>query len=251
MSVQLQQILEIDCKIERLDVNNVIGRIDVANEDLADSFETDVVYILDECLKVLKPRGVYKLFNPAICTLPPNYSEPAIKLVGTMMVFKGKEFYDRMRRAKHTALLASVIGSQEEQDFLREKLCYTPLQTKILEACFEAISERVGDMVNADIIQRALDEGLYTDDRLMPGESDFPLETRSDIVFYIQSEKRLGQSLDESLELHPLHSIVGVVGMYDKSHKGRRRACGRCKYREFCSIRAIGMNCHGSKGTFK
>ena len=44
---------------------------------------------------------------------------------------------------------------------------------------------------------------------------------------------------------------VGVIGLYDPSHKGRKRACGRCKYRSYCSIRAIGMTCHGGKGSFK
>jgi len=251
MSVQLQQIKEIDCKIAQLDTERVLQRIAHHSIDEVDYLETDVAYILDECLNALKPRGVYKLFNPAICTLPPNYTEPAIKLVGTMMVFKGKEFYNRMKKAQHTALFASTIGSQEEQDALRQRLCYTPLQEDILTACFKEIGERAADMVNAIIIQQALDEGLYTDDRLMPGESDFPLETRSDIVFYVQAEKRLGQSLDKAHALKPDHSIVGVVGLYDKSRKGRRRACGRCKYREFCSIRSIGMNCHGNKGSFK
>ena len=76
---------------------------------------------------------------------------------------------------------------------------------------------------------------------------DFPLDTRSQFVFYTQSEKRLGLKLGKDGVFEPRYSTVGVIGLYDPSHKGRKRACGRCKYRSYCSIRAIGMTCHGGK----
>lgn len=251
MSVQLQQIIEVDCKIDRLDRETVLAALDLEGVDHNGSLDEHIDFMIDECLEALKPRGAYKLFNPAICTLPPDYVEPAIKLVGTMMIFKGKDLYDKMRRAKHCALMAATLGPKPDQDALREKLCYTELDERIYTACCTAIIERAGDMVNNDIISKAIDGGLYTDDRFSPGEGDFPIETRSQIIFYTQAEKRLGLKLGENNTLDPEHSITAVVGMYDKTQKGRRRACGRCKYREFCSIRAIGMNCHGSKGEFR
>lgn len=251
MSVQMQQIVEVDCKFDQLDRDLVMDRLDLTGVEHDELLDEHIDFMIDECLKALKPRGSYKLFNPAICTLPPDYVEPAIKLVGTMMIFKGKDLYEKMRRAKHCALMAATLGPKPEQDALHDKLCYTELDERIFNACCSAIIERAGDMVNNDIITKAIDEGLYTDDRFSPGEGDFPLETRSQIIFYTQAEKRLGLVLGENNTLVPKQSITAVVGMYDKTQKGRRRACGRCKYREFCSIRAIGMNCHGSKGTFK
>ncbi len=111
--------------------------------------------------------------------------------------------------------------------------------------------ESAADHVNAAIVAAAMEEGLYTDDRLSPGMGDFPLDTRSQFVFYTQSEKRLGLKLGKDGVFEPRYSTVGVIGLYDPSHKGRKRACGRCKYRSYCSIRAIGMTCHGGKGSFK
>ncbi|MEG0324239.1 MAG: phage tail protein, partial [Raoultibacter sp.] len=241
MSVQLQQIIEVDCKIEQLDRTSVTELLDLTGVDHDDLLDEHIDFVIDECLQALKPRGAYKLFNPAICTLPPDYMQPAIKLVGTMMIFKGKDLYEKMRRAKHCALMAATLGPKPEQDALRERLCYTELDERIFNACCKVIIERAGDMVNSDIITRAIDNGLYTDDRFSPGEGDFPIETRSQIIFYTQAEKRLGLILGANSALVPEHSITSVVGMYDKTQKGRRRACGRCKYREFCSIRAIGM----------
>ena len=200
------------------------------------------------CLAAYEPRGAYKVFNPAICTLPPKYTEPAIKLVGTMMVLHGQSVYEKLRRATHCALLAVTIGPENPAALPENP---DELDRALACACALALVESTADHVNADIVKTALEEELYTDDRLLPGEGDFPADSRTQIEFYTQSEQRLGLKINDEGDYEPVYSTMGVVGMYDPSQKGRRRACGRCKYRSFCSIRAIGMTCHGSKGSFK
>lgn len=252
MSVQTHQIIEVDCSIDHLDSDVILPLIqhkEDYGEDEA-TLRTHIAFIRDECLAILKPRGVYKLFNPALCTLPPSYTEPGIKLVGTMAVLRGQSVYERMRKAKHCVLMGAALGSKADMEALHARLCCTKQDEMVLDACLRALIERTADMTNAAIVKDALDRELYTDDRLSPGEENFPLNANDQIMFYVQAEKRLGILLNEDGSLEPRWSVLGVVGMYDKSHKGRRRACGRCKYREFCSIRAIGMNCHGKKGTF-
>ncbi|MCL1798514.1 MAG: phage tail protein [Eggerthellaceae bacterium] len=252
--VQQHPIIEVDCTLDHLEYGDVLAALGGTDEQGGQGGaerEAHVAYLADECVKVLKPRGAYKIFNPAICTLPPAYTEPAIKLVGTMMVLKGQAIYERMRRATHCTLLAVTLGSQAEQEALCQRLCYTEADKAILDACLAAMIERAADRVMADIIRMALEKGLYTDERLSPGDADFPLEVRDGISFYLQAEKRLGLGLGPGHEPQPSYAAFSAVGMYDKSHAGRRRGCGRCKYRDFCSIRAIGMNCHGGKGSFK
>lgn len=203
---------------------------------------------IEACLAAYRPRGVYKVFNPVTCTLPPEYTEPAIKIIGTMMMLKGQTIYERLRKAQHCALMAVTLGP-ENPAALPEAA--DALDRQIADACAFALVERAADNVNAVIVNAALEENLYTDDRLSPGEGDFPLETRSQIVFYAQTEKLLDLHLDSEGMFSPRYSMVGIVGMFDPTQKNRKRACGRCKYRSFCSIRAVGMNCHGSKGSFK
>lgn len=282
MAVQMRQIIEVPCAIDSLPRLEVLRRL--APEHLKElgvdpaavaAFADPVVEGIDDgaveaepvaefplegvaarrvdaaiaaCLAAYEPRGAFKVFNPAICTLPPKYTEPAIKLVGTMMIFRGQDVYERLRRATHCALIAATIGP-ENPAALPENA--DELDRALARACALTLVEAAADRVNADIVRTALDEELYTDDRLCPGEGDFPTDMRSQFVFYTQSEQRLGMKLDADGAFDPPFSTVGVVGMYDPSQKSRRRACGRCKYRSFCSIRAIGMTCHGRKGTFK
>ena len=111
--MQVHVIHEIDCSVERIDPAVVEAFLDTELSDdpmLADS----ICAMADAMSAELHPRGVYKLFNPAICTLPPKYTEPAIKLVGTLAVLYGSAAYERMSEAEHTAMVVSTVGTDEE-----------------------------------------------------------------------------------------------------------------------------------------
>lgn len=258
MTGAVRQIIEVPCTVGALERTEVLAQLPpeaarALGADAADGGALDaeagarIDAAVAACLAAYRPRGVYKLFNPAICTLPPEYVEPAIKLVGTMMMFHGQSVYERLRRAAHCALMAVTIGPDNPAAVPADA---DELDRALADACAKALVESAADRVNAAIVAAALDDGLYTDDRLSPGMGDFPLDTRSQFVFYTQSEKRLGLKLGKDGVFEPRYSTVGVIGLYDPSQKNRKRACGRCKYRSYCSIRAIGMTCHGTKGTF-
>ena len=223
MAVQLRQIIEVPCEIDALSHLDVLRQLDddalgalgidpselneapteeepvsgdpddVTDEPFEPELSEDAAHRIDRavaaCLAAYEPRGAYKVFNPAICTLPPKYVEPAIKLVGTMMVFHGQSSYEKLRRATHCALMAATIGPERPEALPANA---DDLDRAIARACALALVESTADHVNADIVKTALDEDLYTDDRLCPGVGDFPLESRSQFVFYTQSEQRRG-----------------------------------------------------------
>lgn len=266
MPAPLRPIIEVPCTVDAIPRFEVLRQLDApalralgldpdalsaAEPESAPELSDEAARRIDAasaaCLAAYEPRGAYKVFNPAICTLPPEYVEPAIKLVGTMMMFHGQSVYERLRRAAHCALMTVTIGPDNPEALPADA---DELDRALADACAKALVECAADHVNAAIVSAALEEDLYTDDRLSPGMGDFPLDTRSQFVFYTQSEKRLGLKLGADGAFSPRYSTVGVVGLYDPSQKNRKRACGRCKYRSYCSIRAIGMTCHGAKGTF-
>lgn len=266
MPAPLRPIIEVPCTVDAIPRFEVLRQLDApalralgldpdalsaAEPESAPELSDEAARRIDAasaaCLAAYEPRGAYKVFNPAICTLPPEYVEPAIKLVGTMMMFHGQSVYERLRRAAHCALMAVTIGPDNPEALPADA---DELDRALADACAKALVECAADHINAAIVSAALEEDLYTDDRLSPGMGDFPLDTRSQFVFYTQSEKRLGLKLGADGAFSPRYSTVGVVGLYDPSQKNRKRACGRCKYRSYCSIRAIGMTCHGAKGTF-
>ena len=142
--MQVHVIHEIDCSVERIDPAVVEAFLDAELSDdpmLADS----ICAMADAMSAELHPRGVYKLFNPAICTLPPKYTEPAIKLVGTLAVLYGSAAYDRMSEAEHTAMVVSTVGTDEEIGRLREHLVKSDMDALLFDACLEAMASLAAD----------------------------------------------------------------------------------------------------------
>ena len=207
--------------------------------------------ILSSCAAAADAKGAYKLYNPAICTLPPAYTEPAIKLVGTMMVLHGRTAYEKLDKAKHCALLAATLGLDESA--LKASIVHDRDDEIVVDACLDALLERCGNMMGNAISETAMSRELYTDDLLRFGDEGFPEGQLSDILFYTKAEDKLGLSIDssgETTKIAPPHSLVGMIALFDPS-KGKKRSCALCHYREFCNIRAIGLTCHGRKRTFK
>ncbi|MDO4290537.1 MAG: phage tail protein [Eggerthellaceae bacterium] len=251
MAVQTHQIVEVDCAVDSLDKQTVRAFIDENSAATDDALEERVEKIAAACCEALRPRGVYKLFNPATCTLPPSYTEPGIKLVGTMAVLRGKTIYDRMRRATHCVMMATSVGSPECVNALRARLCRDAVDEAVFEACLQAMGAWAERKTSDAVAREAHELGLHVDEALQAGEYDFPLESNTQLLFYTQATNRLGFACDKSGAIAASGANLGVMGMYDASQRNRKRACGRCRNRERCSIRAIGMNCHGRRGKFK
>ena len=194
--MQVHVIHEIDCSVERIDPAVVEAFLDAELSDdpmLADS----ICAMADAMSAELHPRGVYKLFNPAICTLPPKYTEPAIKLVGTLAVLYGSAAYERMSEAEHTAMVVSTVGTDEEIACLRERLVKSDMDALLFDACLEAMASLAADKLAEAVADDAHERGLHRGSTL---------ETQK-----------------------------------------KRRGCAYCHNVRTCTIRKIGMTCHGRR----
>jgi hypothetical protein len=238
--MQVHTIHEIDCAVDVIEPAVVEAFLDAELSDdpmLADS----IAALAAPLCAALRPRGVYKLFNPAICTLPPKYTEPAIKLVGTLAVLHGQDAYERMSEAEHTAMAVSTVGTDEEIASLRSELVHNDLDALLFDACLEALAS-LADAVAADAHER----GLHRGSTLECGTGDFPLAMNKTLSFFVQTEKRLGLTADEDGAPSDRWSTWGVIGLYNKTQK-KRRGCAYCHNVRTCTIRKIGMTCHGRR----
>ncbi|MEB1814228.1 phage tail protein [Adlercreutzia mucosicola] len=237
---------EVDCNVRTLPSEVVGAFLSEPLYDDAAILEEHVAFMADEVCSSLDPRGVYKLFNPSICTLPPKYVEPAIKLVGTLAVLHGQAVYERMSEAVHTAMVVSSLGSNEAIAALRERLVVTPEDAAVFQACLEALSATVADRLYEAVRADAHERGYHTDLTLETGAEDFPLAMNKTLVFFTEAEKRLGITAAEDGQVNTEWCTLGVVGLYDSTRK-KRRGCAYCHNLKTCTIRKVGMTCHGRR----
>lgn len=243
--MQVHTIHEIDCSVDDIAPEVVEAFLDAELSDdpmLADSIHR----MADALCENLRPRGVYKLFNPAICTLPPKYTEPAIKLVGTLAVLYGEAAYDRMSDAEHTAMVVSTLGTDEEVAALHDRIVESELDELLFTACLEAMASLAADKLAAAVADDAHERGLHRGSTLESGTEDFPLSMNKTLCFFTQSEKRIGLSSDDEGAVSNQWSTLGVIGLYNEAKK-KRRGCAYCHNVKTCTIRKIGMTCHGRR----
>lgn len=243
--MQVHTIHEIDCTVDKIDPAVVEAFLDAALCDdpmLSDS----ICAMADAMSAALHPRGVYKLFNPAICTLPPKYTEPAIKLVGTLAVLYGEDAYERMSEAEHTAMAVSTVGTDAEIAQLRDRLVHSDMESLLFDACLEAMTSLAADQLAAAIADDAHERGLHRGSTLECGTGDFPLSMNKTLSFFVQTEKRLDLTADEDGIPSDRWSTWGVIGLYNETQK-KRRGCAYCHNVRTCTIRKVGMTCHGRR----
>lgn len=190
--MQVHVIHEIDCSVERIDPAVVEAFLDAELSDdpmLADS----ICAMADAMSAELHPRGVYKLFNPAICTLPPKYTEPAIKLVGTL----GGALRQRRLRAHerggahgHGRLhRGHRRGDRSPSRAPREKRHGRPCSST---PAWRPWPPWPADKLAEAVADDAHERGLHRGSTLETGVEDFPLTMNTTLAFFTQTEKRLG-----------------------------------------------------------
>ncbi|QKF07842.1 hypothetical protein HLV38_06775 [Berryella wangjianweii] len=192
----------------------------------------------------MSPKGAYKQFNLAPCTLPPSYTEPAIKLVGTMSVLKGEAIYHKLSNAMHCVLMGVSLGCSLSQAKLVDTLVNTNEEQQLMPLVINKTVEQTANMLYAHIASHAREQGLRADYALDFDENAQELEpSLSDILFYLKAESTLGMAIKNSNLTSTSPGTIGIVGVYDDG-KAPLRSCRLCKFSHSCSIRAIGMTCH-------
>ena len=180
-----------------------------------------------------RPRHVCK-----VCEL--DFQGEEIFLCGTAVVLKGGTALKMLAQCHRAALLACTLGA-------RFDLALTAVQARdmaragILDACGSALVEQGGDEAEKELSARF--PGRYLTDRFSPGYGDLPLELQRDICAALDTPRRLGLHVTESLLLNPVKSVTAVIGLSDRPQMARIRGCAYCQMRERCTLRKGGKHC--------
>ena len=94
--------------------------------------------------------------------------------------------------------------------------------------------EKFMDKIEDELKERY--KGLYFTNRFSPGYGDYPLEKQREVVKILNTEKKLGLSLTDSLLLNPTKSVTGlnkneVKGKINCTSKCMKCGNKNCPYR--------------------
>ena len=181
----------------------------------------------------LTPRFTFAAF-------PVRHTAEGEALEGSGLVLPGGMAKTMLRECTHAVLLLCTLGAGFEA-MLRAASARDMAQAAMLDACGSAYVEAGCDEAEKAIAARFPEKHLT--DRFSPGYGDLPLELQPALCAALDSQRRLGVTVTESLLMVPMKTVSAVIGLADTPQPARVRGCQFCARRETCEFRKHGQTC--------
>jgi len=137
-----------------------------------------------------------------------------------------------LKNCKQAVLFAATTGMAAEQQRKRAQVA-SPAKALVLDAVGTAAVEALCDRFCAD--RRAeLEQSLRP--RFSPGYGDLPLQLQRELLACLDSHRKMGLTLSESMLMVPQKSVTAIVGIGDDGCSGLTQSCENCEQRD-CQFR--------------
>lgn len=181
----------------------------------------------------IRPRYTYRVFGL-------EFAGGEIRLAGAGLALRGETAARMLETCGQAALLACTLGARFDLS-LAAAQARDMARAVILDACGSALVEQGCDEAERELAARL--PGRYLTDRFSPGYGDLPLSVQRDVCAALDTPRRLGLTVTESLLLNPVKSVTAVIGLSDRPQMARIRGCAYCQMRERCALRKGGKHC--------
>lgn len=183
--------------------------------------------------EALTPRFTFAAF-------PVQHTPEGEALEGSGLVLPGEMAKTMLRECSDAVLLLCTLGAGFEAR-LRAASARDMAQAAMLDACGSAYVEAGCDEAEQAIAARF--PGKFLTDRFSPGYGDLPLALQPKLCAALDSQRRLGVTVTESLLMVPMKTVSAVIGLADTPQPARVRGCQFCARRETCEFRKGGRTC--------
>ena len=141
----------------------------------------------------------------------------------------GEDIRKVIEKSEKVVLIAATLGIYVDK-LIRKWQITDMAQAVVIDAMASVAIEQFMDKIELELSKRY--SGYYFTNRFSPGYGDYPLEKQKEIIKLLNTEKKLGLNLTESLMLNPTKSVTAVIGMGKEEIKEKSSCtskCSRCK----------------------
>ena len=204
-----------------------------AGEGVPSALRAQIQRVADRLTAAVRPRYTYRVF-------PLVHGEEGIALEGTGLLLPGRSAEKMLAQCDRAALLGCTLGAGFDA-MLRAEQVRDMAAAVLLDACGSAWVEAGCDKAEREIAARF--PGMYLTDRFSPGYGDLPLSLQPALCAALDSARRLGVHVGESLLLNPVKTVTAVIGLSDRPQMARIRGCEFCAMNQTCVLRKGGKSC--------
>ena len=148
---------------------------------------------------------------------------------------ESKNLARNLRGCLQVVLFAATLGVGPDRLIARAAIGHAS-DMVILQAASAAMIEAYCDSKNKEIRRQAAQKKLYCRPRFSPGYGDFSLEHQRDMLRILQTPKKIGLTLTESLLMAPSKSVTAVIGLSTEKEPCPLSGCEVCEKTD-CAFR--------------
>ncbi len=189
----------------------------------------------DQLLRAIHPTYTFALFD-----ITP--SQNGIEVKDTPLVLTGNSIKTHLEGCTKVVLLAATLGIEADKIIKRfqvsdltSALAADSLASAAIEQVCNAAEEEIREKVSP----------LNMTWRFSPGYGDLPLELQKVFLTVLNTQKRIGLTITDSLIMLPSKSVTALIGLSEKPIEKRRQGCAICSLRNTCQFRKRGERCVG------
>lgn len=163
---------------------------------------------MEECINEISQKLSYK-----VCYKTVEIKARGDELELEFMKTQSKSLKKRLLGCKRAIVFVATVGIEIDRVIAKYTVT-SPAKALI----FQAIgAERVESLADA-FVQDLNKEGLLLTERFSPGYGDLPIECQTEIIPLLDSSRKIGVSLNESLLMSPSKSISAIIGVFDNGN---------------------------------
>ncbi|MCC8356619.1 MAG: methionine synthase [Oscillospiraceae bacterium] len=216
----------------KLDIDEALRYAGVRGEP-PEALRRQAEAVAEELAEAVRPRYTYRIF--AIQRRSDGFYLPEADIL-----LSGESAARMLAECDRAALLACTLGAKFDA-MLRTEQARDMAQALLLDACGSAWVEAGCNEAERELKARL--SGTYLTDRFSPGYGDLPLALQPAVCAVLDTQRRLGLCVTESLLMNPGKSVTAVIGIAERPQAARIRGCACCAMRERCTLRKGGKHC--------
>ena len=197
--------------------------------------------MMEDCSRQIcsqaNPRFVYRIFEL-------TKDGQTIGLAGTTRHLSGNSIREHLDGCEHAILLCATLSDTIDR-LIRKYEISDMAMAVIMDAMAGVAIEQVCDKAE-DIIRNEYEKVYgksYFTWRYGYGYGDLPLQEEKAALQLLESEKRIGVGISDSLIMFPRKTVACIIGISKTEIKSSRKGCISCNMRERCKFRQRGERC--------
>jgi 5-methyltetrahydrofolate--homocysteine methyltransferase len=167
-----------------------------------------------------------------------------LSLKGTTLRLTGKSVEALLHDAERCVIFCATLGGAVDM-LIRKALLRDRAFATMLDACANSAIERLCDDIEASLTAEFQAQGLYLTDRFSPGYGDLPLEIQHDFCAALDTARKIGVHVGESMLMNPTKSVTALLGISNQPQQHRESGCRDCARAANCNFLRNGVTCYG------